>query len=118
MGKTRHGIGGVFRRARHQRPHKILDLQGQAIDGVPHPEAKVRRHLVVAAATGMEAAAGIADPVGEPRLDVHMDVFERRLERETPGLDLGGDGLKAAGDGALVGGGNDPSAGQHRGMGT
>ena len=32
-------------------------------------------------------AAG-ADQLGKPALDVHMDVFERALERELAGLDL------------------------------
>ncbi len=64
----------------------------------------------------MQAPAGIADAFGQPRLDIHVDVFERFIEDEVAPLDLGADGGKAIGDGALIIGGDDTDLGEHRGM--
>ena len=61
---------------------------GQAVDRVAHPQAEVGGDLVVAAACGVQAAAGLADAIGEAGLDVHVNVFERGVEREAAGLDL------------------------------
>ena len=71
-----------------ERAHHVGDLRRQPVDRIAHPEPEIQRDLVVAAARGMQAAAGLADPFGEPRLDVHVDVLERRVEHEAPGLDL------------------------------
>ena len=46
----------------------------------------------------MEAAGGRADQRGEPGLDVHVDVFERAVEGEAAGLDLGLHPLQAVRD--------------------
>ena len=77
----RHGAIG-------QRAHHVGDLRRQPVDRVAHPEAEIRRHLVVAAARGVQPPARLADALGEAGLDVHVDVLERRIEREAPGLDL------------------------------
>jgi len=34
------------------------------------------------------AAGGVAGDLAQPRLDVHVDVFERAREFEPPGLDF------------------------------
>src|SRR3954453_7481447 len=49
------------------------------------------------AAGGVKALAGLADAVGEPGLDVHVDVFEFVDEGEAACFDLGGDGVEAGG---------------------
>jgi hypothetical protein len=88
MGEARHRVGGICRGTIGQRAHDVGELRRQAVDRVAHPEAEVGRDLVVAAARGVQAAAGLADVFGEPRLDVHVDVLERGVEREAAGLDL------------------------------
>ena len=71
-----------------QRAHHVGDLRRQAVDRVAHPQAEIGRHLVVAAARGVQPAAGLADALGQAGLDVHVDVFQRGIEREAAGLDL------------------------------
>ncbi len=71
-----------------QRPliagKRAIDL----VDGVAYPQSKIGCDLVVARARGVQAAGGRADHLGKPALDIHMDVFERALEREGSGFDL------------------------------
>ncbi len=63
-------------------------LRIESVDGLAHPEAEVGRHLVVARARRMQAPGRLADELGKARLDVHMDVLERRLEGELAAFDL------------------------------
>ena len=46
------------------------------VDRVADPEPHVGGDLVVSAAGGVEFAAGVADPLDQRPLDVHVDVFE------------------------------------------
>ncbi len=89
----------------------------QRVDRVAHPEAEVDRDLVVARAGGVQPPGGGADDVGEPALDVHMDVFERAREGELARLDFALDLGETLGDGLGVRGLDDPLAGQHGDMG-
>jgi hypothetical protein len=89
MGEARHRVGGVLRGAFGQRPHEVAELAVQPIDGIAHPEAKIGGDLVVAAAPGVQALAGLADPLGEPRLDIHVNILQHGGEIEGAGLDLG-----------------------------
>jgi hypothetical protein len=89
MGEAGHRIGGVLGGALGQRAHQVGELRVEAVDRVAHPQAEIGRHLVVAAARGVQPLAGLADALGQPRLDVHVDVFERLGERERAALDLG-----------------------------
>ena len=51
-------------------------------------ETEIGRDLVVARARGVQPAGGGADQLGQPALDIHMDVFERALEVEAALADL------------------------------
>ena len=95
MGEAGHRVGGVLGGAVGQGAHHVGDLRVEPVDRVAHPEAEIGGDLVVAAARGVQALAGLADALGQPRLDVHVDVFEVVDEREAAGLDLGGDGRRA-----------------------
>jgi len=88
-----HRVRRVLRRPIRQRPHHVHELAVEPVDGVAYPEAEIGRHLVVAAAPGMQPPAGVADALGQPGLDVHVDVLERIGEHEPPGGDVGGDRL-------------------------
>ncbi len=59
-----------------------------AVDCVAHPQAEVGGDLVVARARGVQPARRVADQLGQPRLDIHMDVFEGGAELELAGVDL------------------------------
>ncbi len=88
MGEAGHRIGGMRGGAVGQRAHQVGKLRIEPVDRVAHPQAEIGRHLVVAAARGVQPLAGLADALGQPRLDVHVDVFERLVEGEAPGLDF------------------------------
>jgi hypothetical protein len=117
VGEARHRVCRVGGGAGGQRGHQVGELGIDPVDRVAHPEAEVGGHLVVAAAPGGQAPAGVADAFGEPGLDVHVDVFEGFAEREGPGLDLGGDLGEAGLDVGLVLRGEDADLHQHRGVG-
>ena len=84
MGEAGHGGGCVLGGAGGQGQHQVCELGVQRVDRVPHPEAKIGGDLVVAAAGGVQAAAGIADAVGQARLDIHVDVFQRLVHGKAP----------------------------------
>ncbi len=91
MGIARHhrrGMAlGLLDEGGLQRLHVALG----AVDGGAQPEAEVRRDLVVARARRVEPSGIRPDDLGEPRLDIHVDVFAVAPEREASALDLGED---------------------------
>ena len=62
----------------------------------------------------MQLAAGLADQLGQARLDVHVDVFERGAERELAGLDLALDAVQAGEDGVALRRAHDAGLREHR----
>ena len=88
MGKARHHGRGMLERLLGQRPLIAGERRVDRVDGVAHPEPEVGRHLVVARARGVQPPGRRPDQLGEPALDVHVDVLERALEVELAGLDL------------------------------
>ena len=86
------------------------------VDLVAQPQAHVGGHLVVARAAGVQPLAGVADELGQPRLDVQVHVLQRELPLERAGLDLGADLRHAALDGGEVVGADDALRGEHLGV--
>ncbi len=82
MGEARHHGGGVLERLLGERAliggERGIDL----VDRVAHPQPEIGRDLVVARARGMQPAGRRPDQLGEPALDIHVDVLERALEGE------------------------------------
>ncbi len=117
MGEARHRVGGMLGSAVGQGAHDVGKLGVDAVDRVADPKAEIRRHLVVARPPGVQPPPGIADPLGEPRLDVHVDVFEVGREAECPGLDLARDLRQAAPDRRFVIGRENADPHQHGGVG-
>ena len=58
-----------------QRLLQVAHREVEAVDRAAHPQPEIGRDLVVARARGMQAPRRRADQLGEPRLDVHVDVF-------------------------------------------
>ena len=124
-----HGLGGLqVGEARHHRSgmgQRLLGKRalvgGQAriepVDGVAHPQPEVGRDLVVARARGVQPPGRRPDQLGEPRLDVHMDVFQRPLELEPAALHLRQDRVQAGNDRLGVGRRNNALMSQHLGVG-
>ena len=98
-----HRLGGLeMGEARHHRArvlvpepdhHRLHGAQAHlhAIDRGAHPQAQIGRDLIIARARGVQAASGLAHELGQPRLDVEMDVLKLGREGEAAGLDLGTD---------------------------
>ncbi len=77
------GLGPVDQRLL-QVAHRLVE----PVDRAAQPQAEIGRHLVVARTRGMEPAGGRADQLGKPRLDIHVDVFERLAEGKGTALDF------------------------------
>ena len=65
-----------------------VEVGGDLDDLVPQVETDIQRHLVVAGAAGVQTLPRLADLRRQPRLDVHVDVFQGNGEIELAGLDL------------------------------
>ena len=95
-----HRLGGLqMGEARHHPVRPRLGLSQQRADQRPaalhrgialiaHPQAEIGRHLVVAAARGVQAAGGLADQFLQARFHVHVDVLEVGAEGKVAALDL------------------------------
>ena len=116
MRETGHDGFGFLVGALDKGELQRLDLGQKRIGGIADIEAKIGRHLVVARAGGVEAPGGVADQLAQPRLDVHMDVFEAARKREGLPVDLGQHLAEPVHDRVTIGGGEDAGFGQHRRM--
>ena len=75
----------------HEGPLQLDQPLVDLVDGLADPEPQVGRDLVVAAASGVELASGVAEPVDQCPLDVHVDIFQFRREREAALLNFAAD---------------------------
>ena len=76
MGETGHDGCGVLFCQINQGRLKVLNQALNNGNLIAQPQADVGSDLVVAAAAGVQAFAGIADFVGEAAFDVHVDIFQ------------------------------------------
>ncbi len=104
-----------LRQQRALQRHQTLFGTGA---GLAHPEAEIGRHLIVARARRVQPPRRRADDLGQPALDIEMDVFEGAAEGEGSGLDFRGNLAEPAIDGLGILGGDDALLGQHCGMGA
>ena len=116
MRVARHDDVAVLLRRLDERALQVLDLLLHSHDLAAHVHVRVERDLVVAAARRVQAAAGLADGVGQALLDVHVDVLEIDGELELPSLDLLEDVLEAGDDLVAVLLCDDAAFREHRGM--
>ena len=88
MGEAWHDGFGVLLcqidQSRLQASNQVLN------DGnlVAQPQADIGGDLVVAAASGVQAFAGVADFVGKAAFDVHVDIFQIQRPRNSTVLDF------------------------------
>ena len=83
-----------------------------------HIEAEVGGHLVVAAASGVQTLARLADALGEEGLDVHVDVLVVQRELHLLVLDVLQNGLQALHNLLRLVLFNDALTAQHGGVGN
>ena len=96
MGEARHDGGGMDKRRLGERELEHREQRVDGVDLVPYIEAEIGRHLIVARSCRMQLAGDRSDQLGEPPLDVQVNVLERPAEVECASLDLGGDLVEAA----------------------
>ena len=89
---------GMRERLLGERELKPGEQRVDRVDLVTHIEAEIGRHLIVARSRRMQLAGHRPDQLGEPALDIQMNVLERAGEVEFARLDLGGDLVEAARD--------------------
>ena len=116
MGEARHHRSGMLERLGRERELERAKRAVDRADLVPDIEPEIRRHLVVARARGMQLAGHRPDQLGEPALDIQMNVLERAREFELAGLDLGHDLVEAAGDLLRLFGRDDAGRAEHGDM--
>ena len=91
MGETGHHRLGVLGGHLHQSALQVVQQGTDGVDFIAQPQAHIGRHLVVAAATGVQAFARVAHQLGEPRFDVEVNVFEFQLPFKLAAFNVLGD---------------------------
>ena len=89
----------------------------QLIHLLAQVEPQVHGHLVVAAAGGVQPAAGVPDAGGELGLHKHVDVLGGGVDGQLAAVQIRQDTPEPFGDGLLVFGRKDALFGQHGRMG-
>ena len=110
-----HGVR-VRGRQLHQRTLYGIDSFEEPIDLAAQVKPQVGGDLVVARARGVQALAGFARELGQPRLHIQVHILERHLPLEGPGLDFSQNLLQALHDARQVLGAQNTRRRQHRGM--
>ena len=105
--------GRVRARLPAERQPRAIDRRHDLDRRAPRVEAQVGRHLIVAAARGVQPPRRLADDLDEAALHVHVDVFQRRIERALAGGDLLGHLVEPVDDGLGVGRRDQLRRGQH-----
>ena len=96
VGVTGHDGGGVLGGLPADDLDQLHDVSLQSVAVVPQSQTDVQRHLVVPAAAGVEALAGVADAGGEGLLHEGMDVLGVGVDGEGAGGQVICDGGKTA----------------------
>ena len=99
-----------------ERPPQPIDGVDEALGRGDRVQPQIGRDLIVATAPGVEPAAGVADLVDEPRLDVHVDVLERLVPGQLAGREPSLDAAEPVHDRACVGLGDEPAGREHLGV--
>ena len=117
VGVARHDGGGVLLRFMAQHFHKVLQL---GLDGgavLAQGQAHIQGHLVVAAAGGVQALAGVADAGGELPLHKGVDVLGVGVDHQSAGIQIGQNALQALYDFLAFAFLDDAARPQHGGVG-
>ena len=83
-----HHGRGMHQRLLRQRLLIVAEQAMDVVDAVAHPEPEVGRDLIVARARGVQPPGRRANQLGEPALDIHVNVLKLALELELAGADL------------------------------
>ena len=78
MREARHREVGAGFRLSKQSVNQLLQFTACRIRLTANPKPEVRRNLIVPAPSGVQFSRRVADNFAKTRLDVHVDVFQRR----------------------------------------
>ena len=117
MGEARHHRVGMLLGALDEGALKPVDGAYGLVACSAHPQAEVRRDLVVAGARRVQPPGGRPDQFGEPMLDRHVDVLELDALGHAIALELFCDLVEAFEDGRRVCLSDDPLISKHRSVG-
>ena len=98
---------------REKCPLEFLKRSVDAIDRAAAVEPQIGSHLIVAAAGGVELAAGVAETGGQRRFNMEVDIFLGGGELKAAGADLLADLLKHSRDLLRLGLGDQAGVGEH-----
>ena len=102
----------VALREADERPLHVEDRGVQPVDRPAQPETKVRGDLVVPRPSGVELAGDRPDARDQRRLDVHVDVLERRVPGDLARLDVARQALETLDERGDLVVGQDPGPAQ------
>ena len=88
MSVAGHHRAGFSLGAVDQRLLQVAHRRVEAVDRAAQPQPQIGRDLVIARPRGMEAPRRRPDQLGEPRFDIHVNVFEFGAEHEAAAFDL------------------------------
>ena len=116
VGVAGHDGGGVLRCFLADDPDQIDDAALQHPAVVAQGQADVQRHLIVAAAAGVQALAGVADAGGQGLLHEGVDVLGVGVDLQPAAGQVVGDGSQTVEDVLTILLGDDALFGQHGGV--
>ncbi len=116
MGVAGHDVPGAFFCLGAKGLDQFLDLALQMAGGFPQVEAQVQRHLVVAAASGVQPLARIPHPGGEGLFHEGMHILGGGVDFQRAAVQILQNALQAFVDILHILSGNDALAAQHGGM--
>jgi len=88
MREARHHRAGVLERLLGQGPLIVGEQPVEVVDARSDPQPEIGRDLVIARARRVQPPGCRPDQIGQPALDVHVDVFKRAIEFELARADL------------------------------
>lgn len=100
LGSLQVRVGGqdnvkVILTTRKKRGLQIDQQRIDFIEGLPDPHSGVRADLVVSAASGVQFAAGVANPINQGLFDMHVDVFELEPHRQFAAIQFTSNGFQS-----------------------
>jgi len=100
----------------YQYALQLQNMPDGVNDRISRKEPDIERHLVVAAARGMQFFPHVTDLLNQAGFDINMNVFQFRFELESALGDLFPDAAQARYDFITFGGRDDALFGQHAGV--
>ena len=116
VGVAGHDSGDILRGLPADDLDELHDVSLQGVAVVPQGQADIQRHLIVAAAAGVQALACIADAGGQGLLHKGMHILGVGVDLQRTACQIVGNGGQPTEDILAVLFGDDALLGQHGGV--